>query len=582
MAREQVDMSEQSPNQGILYYQLEKKFQPGPDSTVANAYRAAVREILKTPGALDEPNRHHTISQLTLLAGEYGEARAATKTIILMFDKETGAELQGGNFYKITTDKGGKDHRRLLLSGPFTINTVIKFDQAFMIEGSFADDAFRHTVKDTVSLLAVQLRSSREANNILSQFLHRLIAEAKKAGKYEVTHSPIFIEGDIVCVGVEMQNMDVGKNLRLLREFYNIATNQHAFLSAMACALIAPLSYEIRKRAPVGYLLPTHVSFGRTGGAKTSIDAIFVITGYNQEKAQGMLVNEQVVTPFIFQKNLGESILPVIINDVSPDWMDKMSTVLKNAAENSIAGDRGNPDQTITEREVRRFMFITLNDIINPSDDSAKYRRYVLEQYTEQHETRQNKPEYRKFMKSIDPGFMFGIFREIYGGKRIQDVVSDVAQNDDAGQFVNAMLQKVNILCGKYMVEPFPDYTYEIQGESYDDEFTSFIEYVIDQWARNRNTNDYARVKGPFADLSTYEIDVDDKDDETVILWFTGGAYRKVARKIDLKHLTATRLFSNYVKNNSYGIHSVNKSHRFNREVGRGFALWYRRAKYEQ
>lgn len=153
MAREQVDMSEQSLNQDILYHQLEKKFQPGPDSTVANAYRAAVREILRTPGALDGPNRHHTISQLTLLAWEYGEARAAHKTIILMFDKETGAELQGGNFYKITTDKGGKDHRRLLLSGPFTINTVIKFDQACMIEGTFADDAFRHTVKGTVAIL---------------------------------------------------------------------------------------------------------------------------------------------------------------------------------------------------------------------------------------------------------------------------------------------------------------------------------------------------------------------------------------------------------------------------------------------
>ena len=57
-----------------LYLQLEKKFESGPDSTVAKTYWKAVRELLTTPGALDQANRHHTFSRLKLMAGKYGEA----------------------------------------------------------------------------------------------------------------------------------------------------------------------------------------------------------------------------------------------------------------------------------------------------------------------------------------------------------------------------------------------------------------------------------------------------------------------------------------------------------------------------
>ena len=62
------------PARDILDHLLEKKFEPGPDSTVAKTYRKVALEIVTTPGAFDQANRHHTFSRLKLMAGKYGEA----------------------------------------------------------------------------------------------------------------------------------------------------------------------------------------------------------------------------------------------------------------------------------------------------------------------------------------------------------------------------------------------------------------------------------------------------------------------------------------------------------------------------
>ena len=70
-------MSEE-PLNFILYHQLEKKFEPGPESTVANSYRSAVKAVVKDAKndvrSPDSTNRLQAINQLKLLAGKYGEA----------------------------------------------------------------------------------------------------------------------------------------------------------------------------------------------------------------------------------------------------------------------------------------------------------------------------------------------------------------------------------------------------------------------------------------------------------------------------------------------------------------------------
>ena len=81
------------PARDILDHLLEKKFEPGPDSTVAKTYGKAVRELLTTPGALDQANRHHTFSRLKLMAGKYGEAlkifkRTSNPAKLLYLDAE--------------------------------------------------------------------------------------------------------------------------------------------------------------------------------------------------------------------------------------------------------------------------------------------------------------------------------------------------------------------------------------------------------------------------------------------------------------------------------------------------------------
>lgn len=237
-----------------------------------------------------------------------------------------------------------------------------------------------------------------------------------------------------------------------------------------------------------------------------------------------------------------------------------------------MASERGNPDQTTTLRLAKRFIFITTNNIIRPSTDAAQHRRYIAELFTEEHQKRKNRKAYMDFMANIQPGFMYGIFNELFSGVSINDVVNEIQMIETANDLVKLMLDKINALCRKYGIPQFPGYdTYEKDELNVDDEFTALIEYAIAEHSKIQNSDDYGHRQ--YSDLTLNDVDVEEIA-ETTVVWLTGSAYRKIQRRLALKHMTITELFADYVKNSHYGIHATNKFHRFNGYPGRGFAVW--------
>lgn len=493
--------------------------------------------------------------------------------ITYWFDGENGVLYEGGNIYKLAVGKRGAYEKFMIhipieLKGVVNLDGVIKVQYRMELTGEERMD----TVKDMATHLAVNMKSSRDDNKYITMFLNAYVQEMISNGRVQIMHSSVYIENDVIHMA-EGHDTDVAQSLRLLRDFYDITMNQDAYLSAFSYSLTAPLHYYVRVLSPPGYILPHHISVGRTGASKTTTDAIFVLTGWDQDKDHGMLMSNQVKTKYTFMQHMTEGFLPVIINDVAPDWLDSVSEELKSASEAPAIGDRGNPNQTVTHSKMKRSILVTLNADISPSDDAARNRRYILERYSGVHGTRKNKDAYYKFIKEIQPGFLYSIFREIFDGRKLMEVVDAMVARDDTNEFVQYGIDMVNELCRKYGIPEFPKYRSAAQDveptTTSSDSYHMLCEYIMGQDERYTHMTDNVDYRGPRPELAHEDFLVEDmshsskKDKvEKYNIWFTALAYRFIAIKFRFPYNRVEDFINNYVDNDEIRIIAVNRSKR--------------------
>jgi hypothetical protein len=286
---------------------------------------------------------------------------------------------------------------------------VVKQDDDWRIKYEFDGDPRMGTIQDMVSYIAGAVRSTREADNLLSEFLFRYLSSERSAGRYEVTHSPIYVEDGTLHVGFD-KDLDAAFNPGMPGKFYDETTDQNAS---------------------------------------------------------------------------------------------------------------------------------------------------------------------REFTGKVRKGSLYGIFREMFDGKRLQDAADEITRRNTPLGFISYGIDMVGELCDKYGVRRFPKYTNNDPNPKMPaaDEFTILAEHAISEYGRI--SQKYKLGDAPHSDLTLDDVDVDDLDGAKIV-WFTGNGYRKISRGLGLKHGTVTDLFNSYVENKRYRIHAVNKSHKFKGYPGRGFALWIR------
>jgi len=61
-----------------------------------------------------------------------------------------------------------------------------------------------------------------------------------------------------------------------------------------------------------------------------------------------------------------------------------------------------------------------------------------------------------EFVNSMTPGFMIYVFKELFNGKSIYEILSDVEKFEDSYQWINYAIDKINLLCDKFGISPFP------------------------------------------------------------------------------------------------------------------------------
>lgn len=490
--------------------------------------------------------------------------------------EKKGYSLHDGLFNKLSRDDGDEVHTALICAMPLQITSITQSDTEYLIHYSWLETHDVKDIDDFLLSIPSKLHMTGNVKMKFSEFITEMVGQARDQGIVSLELDPVYIDDDGgIRVSVDTTKYDNRNNLRLIREFYDRTTHQQAYLVSFAMGLIAPLSYEIKKRSISGYIFPVPVFFGRTELSKTSTIATFVQYGFSQTKDEAVMPRERIRTPFMFMKMLTKTTLPVIYNDVDDEWFESNKDTIKSMTENAVVGARGRANQDYTDYPVKRYVFISSNEIINPSDDASRNRRYILCEFNADIEKRKNPKAYSEFITEIQPGFMFGLIDEIFGGMPFSDLLKAVTATKDGWELVQVILTYVNTLAKTYGIPEFPlPHTMEIGVP--DDDFMAFIQYCLEQWHRLEQTDDYGRPRG-YVELSKSEIDIDDMNDGTYIIWFVGNAFRKASRRLGLKHERATSLIKDYVRNDTYGVlEKGDKSHKFDGVPMKAFAIWYR------
>lgn len=132
--------------------------------------------------------------------------------------------------------------------------------------------------------------------------------------------SPIYVENGMVMVDYPHVG-DLGDILTRLRNFHDHATLPVAYGTVLAWALLAPLHYALKETTKRIIQTPQIFMVGKTKGGKTELGSFYLGKGFDPFHERFFYSYEQVSTRFTLMKHLGESNLPVLLDDLAPDWI---------------------------------------------------------------------------------------------------------------------------------------------------------------------------------------------------------------------------------------------------------------------
>ena len=395
----------------------------------------------------------------------------------------------------------------------------------------------------------------------LKLILDAFVTEEDNNGNVEdFLTSPINVFDDIIKV--DYPDIDNAGNLRKLRDFYNVTTNQRAYLLALGWSVLAPLHYALKSRATGIIQAPLLVFTGRTKGGKTALASFFVGQGFDQPKDLYFYGSEAIRTNFTLMKHMSESNLPAVLDDVPASFNSVHKDALKMYVQTGHFGDRGKGDQTLTQYKGARSFIETLNEDVMLDEDLAFNNRIIQEKYTKDSAEKKDLVAWNDFINSIPSGFLISIVKELFSGQNINDILKEVENFDNGIDWINFGLNKLNTLCNKYGIPPFPNYnknaekdfnTYAVeiaQAFVAEDQRIKTSEEEYEEDDGDGGTRTVKKVK--YRSKIEGEFKVEEKQDPKSKSWkkwiyFTGGAFKTLtsAQYLRVPYRNATEFLNN-------------------------------------
>jgi len=336
--------------------------------------------------------------------------------------------------------------------------SVLKIDQKIPgIEFQTPWEEMKLSIADFLTFARSMYSLTTAQVQSLKLVLDAFVTEEDNNGNVEdFLTSPINVFNDIIKV--DFPNGNVAEILKKLRDFYNIVTNPRAYLLSLGWSIIAPFHFDLKSRAKGIVQAPLVVFTGRTKAGKTALASFFVGQGFNQSRDSYFYTYETIRTNFTFMKHMAETKLPAVLDDVPSSFNFVHKDALKAYVQTGHFGDRGKGDQTLTQYKGARSFIETLNEDIMLDEDLAFNNRIIQEKYTKDSAEKKDLVAWNDFTSSLPSGFIISIIKELFDGQNINDILKEVETFDNGIQWINLGLNKLNILCNKYGISPFPNY----------------------------------------------------------------------------------------------------------------------------
>jgi hypothetical protein len=429
------------------------------------------------------------------------------------------------------------------------------------------------------SRFSLTTTKSQYLNEILTSFVSQQI----KAGNFELyASSPITVIDDIVKVSYG-KRYDLAFILKTLSDFYPYASHQEAFKAIFAWTIVSPLHDELKRRSMEGVQTPLAVLSGKTKGGKTTLANTFIGKGFELNHDSYFYPHARILTKFTLMKHLGDSNLPALFDDLPQGWIFTHKEDLKSYVQTGHFGDRGRSDQTLTEYRGRRSFIGTINDDIRVDDDLALSTRLLIIRFTEYNKTRENREKFDSMFYSLPAGFMYEIFRAIFEGKNINEILKVVEKFDGVDDWINYGIERINELFRNNGIKEFTAFKSDVANPDAPSNAMEIAEALRAEFFRTDNSDrEYQDNEGNFH-ITHYnspmagEIIVETGNDREYI-YFTGGAFKRIMNQLGRPYSNATNFLNNILSNDA-GVRVENegrmitKRMKINQSFGRFFEI---------
>ncbi len=325
----------------------------------------------------------------------------------------------------------------------------------------------------------------------IMQFLLAYINDENNLKNAEYIHSDnIYIENKIIKVA-DTYGIDKIITIKKTYKLYKISTVPDNFATNLAYFIAAPLSYPIRER---GKIFPYLINTGVPGAGKTKIQELFAVMGYKQNIEDAHAAMNDIKTPYTLMKLLNRSILPTPVEEITNEWLQYHSELLKSVADSTHAGSRGYFNKVI-HYEAKSQVSFDSNDKI--SSKIADEDRYIVCNFPKEAREKQNIEQFDSLESDLQTGFMFSLFNAVFGGKNLDDVIKEIyAVKDRNGikkSIIKYVLDKLNSITTEIHFElpDFDSFKTENNMNDWPADLYSNLDYIIGQISNNEKFGTY-------------------------------------------------------------------------------------------
>ena len=478
-------------------------------------------------------------------------------TVVISESEGITGQIFNGPHGLIRYTKGDKEQTILRYSG--SIGPVYKMDESWGLELNINHKKLIIEIDNAVKYIKNRFYLTPGQTQKLQEILLYFVQDNEKAKNYEnYFSSPITVDNGIIHVDfAQLDNLDI---LKKLLDFHPKSSHPDYFLEVFCYDFLAPFHNDLKHIGSSVIQTPLLLAEGTTRGGKTSIPVFFIGRGFDLQKDKFLYGSERIKTQADLNVHANESNIPMICDDIKTAWLDRNKDALKSYVQTGIFADRGKQNGIeLNELKGKRSMIFTLNDKYRIDTDLAISNRIFIETFTKLNAERQNKAEFSAFIKSLPSGFMFSLIKELFEGKKITDLYSEIENLEEPVDWLNLGLKKINALCVKYNLATFP-LIHTKMGIEKDSNALEVAQAFLGEAERQKSTNYHSKIESDFR--------IERKNDR-LFIYFTAGALKTLNSTLNLKLPYASAIdFINNVKSNIHSVSVENDGRTKNVRIG--------------